>query len=132
MKYLLDTHTLLWALFSPKELSKSAREALLDSKNEICVSSISFWEISLKYNLGKLKLKGLSPEALPQWTEKSGFSVLELGAKEAATFHELPRTEHKDPFDRMLVWQSIQNKMPLVTKDASLKAYQKLGLRTLW
>ena len=132
MIYLLDTHTFLWLLFSPSKLSKRVQGIVLDQRNEIYVSSVSFWEISLKYNLGKLKFPKLKPESLPDWAEETGLEVLDLTAKEAASFYQLPKTDHKDPFDRMLIWQSIHNGATLLSKDASMKGYQKLGLRVDW
>ena len=58
MKLLLDTHTFLWAAFSPRKLSARARSALIDQENEVAVSSLSFWEVSLKFSLGKITLEG--------------------------------------------------------------------------
>lgn len=132
MIYLLDTHTFLWFLLSPKELSKKVREIILDEENEIYISVISFWEIAIKFNLGKIKLHNVELESLPVWSEKAGLVILDLRAKEAASFYQLPKSHHKDPFDRMLIWQSIQNKMTLLTKDSDLKSYEKLGLKKTW
>ena len=132
MNYLLDTHAFLWLLFSPKQLSKHAREVILNDENDVYVSTISFWEISIKCNLGKIRLPKIDPSALPSWAKKAGIAILDLKAEEAASFHSLPKKAHKDPFDRMLVWQAIQNEMMLLTKDRSLKEYQKLGLNMEW
>jgi len=55
-----------------------------------------------------------------------------ITAAEASTFHKLPRLSHKDPFDRIIIWQAIQRKMTLVSKDRDFKAYRKFGLRTFW
>ncbi len=66
MKYLLDTHTLLWVLFEDEKLSNKAKAAIKNLHNEIYVSMISYWEISLKYGLGKLTLQGITPDKLPE------------------------------------------------------------------
>jgi len=132
MKLLLDSHTFLWALMAPEKLSKKARTALEFPGNETFVSSISFWELSLKYSLGKLHLEGTTPENLPTAAEKSGFSLLTLDPEIAATFHQLPHIEHRDPFDRMLIWQAIQSELTLITKDSAIKPYTELGLKVLW
>jgi PIN domain nuclease of toxin-antitoxin system len=58
--------------------------------------------------------------------------ILPITAAEASSFHKLPRLSHKDPFDRIIIWQAIQRKMTLVSKDRDFKAYHKLGLRTFW
>ena len=62
MTYLLDTHSFLWAIFVPEKLSRSARETIRDQENEVAVSVVTFWEISLKYALGKLDLVKVKPE----------------------------------------------------------------------
>ena len=133
MRYLLDTHAVLWTLFEPENLSTSARRAIENTENEIVISVLSFWEISLKYSLGKLKLTGTEPEKLPVLAEKSGFNIAPLDAKILSTYHKLPRGEHKDPFDRMLVWFCIQEDLFLISKDGKLKAeYKASGLRCFW
>lgn len=132
MNLLMDTHSLLWAVFSPRKLSDRAREAMTDRQNEVAVSVVSFWEISLKYALGKLELVGATPEDLPPLTERMGMDVLQVLAAEAASFHRLPRLAHKDPFDRLIVWQAIQRGMHLISKDRSLEAYAPSGLKMYW
>lgn len=132
MNLLLDTHTLLWALTAPEQLGTHARKALENRENEVFVSSISLWEISLKFSLGKLTLTALDPTDLPEVIEQTGFKLIEPSTAEYAGFHHLPRTSHKDPFDRMLIWQSVQNDFYLVTKDGELDQYVAIGLKTLW
>jgi len=55
-----------------------------------------------------------------------------LSASEAATFYKLPKIGHKDPFDRLIIWQAIHNKMPLISKDKSFKDYKVSGLKLIW
>lgn len=132
MNLLLDTHTLLWALFEPGKISRSAAQKIKAQENDVSVSVISFWEISLKYALGKLELFHVNPDELPNYTEQMGIDILPLNPSEAASFHNLPRLSHKDPFDRLIIWQAIERKMSLITSDRELKAYQKYGLRIYW
>lgn len=132
MNLLLDTHSLLWAIFSPRKLSEPAREALKDRQNDVAASVVSFWEISLKYALGKLELAGASPEDLPDVTERMGVDILPLSPHEAAGFHKLPKLGHKDPFDRLIIWQAIQRGMHLVSKDRSFEDYRASGLKIFW
>jgi PIN domain nuclease of toxin-antitoxin system len=132
MNYLLDSHSFLWALFSPEKLSKSAAKEIKSPENEATVSVITFWEISLKYTLGKLELKGIGPEELPGAALEMGLSILGVGPSDAPSFHKLPRLVHKDPFDRFLIWQAIQQKMILISKDPEFKSYRKFGLKIHW
>lgn len=132
MKYLLDTHTLLWVLFEEEKLSENAKVVIKNPDNEVYVSIVSYWEISLKYALGKLELKGITPEELPKKAEEVGIETLEVSEEEASTFYKLPRLKHKDPFDRLIIWQAINREITLISKDKPAKEYQKFGLEILW
>ena len=132
MRFLLDTHSLIWSLFAPEKLSKIARNAIVDPENEVMVSVITFWEISLKYALGKFEIIGLNPEDLPVAAHKTGFDIIQVEPDEAASFHRLPRLGHKDPFDRLILWQAIQRKLTLLSADHRFQEYKENGLRVLW
>jgi PIN domain nuclease of toxin-antitoxin system len=132
MEYLLDTHSFLWAVFEPKKLSQSARTFITQPENRIVVSSITFWEISLKSALGKLELVNCLPDALPEIASRIGLELIDLEADIAASFYRLPRQPHKDPFDRMIVWLAIQKKLILISKDKTFSAYAGYGLQTAW
>lgn len=132
MNCLLDTHTFLWAAMSPERLSRHARATIRDATNDIHVSAVTFWEVSLKSALGKIALQGTTPEELPDAARHMGFTLLPLAPQDAGTFHQLPRGQHRDPFDRMLVWQSICQHLTLLSKDPDLRQYQSHGLRVLW
>ena len=132
MSFLLDTHTLLWSLFEPGRLGKKATECIQNPDTTVSVSVVSFWEISLKYSLGKLQLSNVSPEDLPSIVRQSGIDVLPVTDIHAATFHHLPRMEHKDPFDRMIIWQAISGKRILISHDSAFSDYHKLGLKVIW
>ena len=132
MRYLLDSHTFLWILFAPEKLSKKAKETIIDIESEVAVSVVSFWEISLKYVLGKLDLINITPDALPPAAEEAGIDILQMTPQDAAGFFQLPKLAHRDPFDRMIIWQAIQQRMTLVSKDRSFKDYKKQGLKIHW
>ncbi len=132
MNFLIDTHTFLWSILDPDRLGTKARDILQETDNRIFVSVISFWEISLKAALGKMSLINLLPEQLPESAHQLDFETLPLSASEAATFYKLPKIGHKDPFDRLIIWQAIQNKMPLISKDKSFKDYKVSGLTLIW
>ena len=91
-----------------------------------------FWEISLKYNLGKLELVNSVPEDLPDMAERSGFAILNIDVQDAASFHRLPKDIHKDPFDRLLIWQAIRNNLTIISKDVRFKEYRASGLNVVW
>lgn len=132
MKYLLDTHMLLWVLFSPDKLSAKLKNVFFDTKSEKFVSAISVWEISLKYKIGKIKLEKKLPSEIPDAVVSMGFNFLNLDPYTASTFYKLPRLKNKDPFDRMLAWQSISKGFCFITKDSDFADYKQYGLETIW
>ena len=132
MKYLLDTHTLLWVLFKDEELSEKARTAIQNSENEIFVSVVTFWEISLKYGIGKLELENITPEEIPFKAKEINIQTIDLTENEASTFFKLPKIKHKDPFDRLIIWQAINRNITLISKDKAMKGYENFGLKILW
>lgn len=132
MNYLLDTHAFLWAMLDHSRLSGTVSSVILNPDNEIYISVISFWEIALKFNIGKLSLQGVTPEELPLYAGKAGFEILGITPEEASTFYQLPRLKHNDPFDRLIIWQCIKNSICLVTKDNEMNNYAHYGLKTIW
>lgn len=132
MNYLLDSHTFLWAAFSPDKLSTKVRNEIRSAENQVSVSSVSFWEISLKYTLGKIELSNCTPADMPGIATQMGIEIIQLGAQETASFYQLPKVAHKDPFDRMIIWQAINQQRVLVSKDANFPEYRQFGLKVLW
>ncbi|MFT4205354.1 MAG: type II toxin-antitoxin system VapC family toxin [Chitinophagaceae bacterium] len=129
MTYLLDTHYMLWAITDTKKLSKKLKGVLANPDNRILVSAVSFWEVSLKSALGKLQLDGLTPEDLPGICTEIGFAAIPLLPEESSTYHQMKAAHHKDPFDRMLIWQAISNNYTFVSIDATVKKYVSEGLK---
>ena len=118
MKYLLDTHTLLWTIFEPDKLSTEAQETIRDRQNIICVSLISLWEISIKQSIGRLDI----PEEFYKVVRTGGFEILPLTMMQIEQYQSLP-LHHRDPFDRMLVVQAQQQKLTLITRDSEISKY---------
>ncbi len=131
MNYLLDTHYLLWAVADSCKIKKRIRDIITDPENRIIVSSISFWEVSLKFALGKLMLKGFGPEDLPQACAEMGFQVETLSAFDSCRYHQLTTQYHKDPFDKMLIWQAMSNGHTFISSDKEMENYESVGLRLL-
>ena len=131
MKYLIDTHIFLWSLFSPEKISKPIAIILKEPNHQIFVSTITFWEIALKFSLNKLELEGITPGELPEFANKMNYEFLSLNAEDASSFYLLPRISHKDPFDRMLIWQAIREKLVLISNDCKISAYEEYGLKIL-
>ena len=132
MIYLLDTHYVLWSLFEPEKITDSVRQILENDTDTKLVSGVNLWEISLKYSLGKLVLSGIEPEEILDTLLESGFTVAELEGRLLATYHKLPRKDdHRDPFDRLLIWQAISSDYTLITHDSAINQYRADGLRLL-
>lgn len=132
MNYLIDTHTLLWFLVATEKLSQPVKDILLDPDSKIFISIISLWEISLKYSIGKLKIKGKKPDEIPETTRNLGLDFLNLDPEVALSFYKMPIKSNKDPFDLMLAWQAINEKFTLLSKDKGFDAYKKTGLKRVW
>lgn len=132
MSYLVDTHVFIWSLLSPQKISRRVKGILLDAEYSKYVSTITFLEISLKFQLGKIDLKGVYPHELPAIAKESGFEFLNLSIEEVASFYKLPKFKNKDPFDRMLAWQAINKNYCLLTKDPDFISYKEYGLQIIW
>ena len=127
MKILIDTHYLLWLFTDTSKIADKIKEALLSTDNEIYYSQASLWEISIKYSIGKLTLKGIAPEEFFQEVQDSFSICKSLKNEELISSYKLPR-EHKDPFDRIIIWQAIKNGMVLLSVDSKMDYYINHGL----
>lgn len=130
MRILADTHFLIWSFTNPEKISTSIAEQLTSELNQIFFSQASLWEISIKYNSGRLVLNGMSPEELFEEIDTSHFSCLPLRNEDLISFHRLP-VEHRDPFDRIMIWQCINNGLIFLSVDGAAANYEKYGLKIL-
>lgn len=121
MKYLLDTHIVLWLAENSPKLSDAAKTIILDETNEKFVSIASCWEISIKISLNKLDLIGGTAEFF-HIIQENGFEVLNTFKEHLIVLETLP-FHHRDPFDRLLVATAIANNLILLTDDAQLLVY---------
>lgn len=128
MRILLDTCTFLWIITDADELSQTARELFVDPLNEVFFSSVSAWEISVKYALGRLPLPEPPERFIPFQRKQHEVESLPLVEKAALHLSSLPAF-HKDPFDRMLVCQAIIHGLSILTPDELIRRYPAL---TVW
>ncbi|NCO43721.1 MAG: PIN domain nuclease [Armatimonadetes bacterium CG_4_10_14_3_um_filter_66_18] len=128
MRYLLDTHTLLWFLQDASELPSSvaARIETVAAENHVSIASI--WEIAIKLSLGKLRVPYSLDEDLPRLLEQNAFRVLPLRYEHLQLLSELP-FYHRDPFDRTLVAQAQVEGLLLLSRDEAFDAY---GVQRAW
>ena len=126
--YLIDTHVFLWAISSVERLSDKARNILEDNAAEIYLSKISYWEICLKISKGKLELKRGWQTLLEEERKRNRFKWLEVEPGHCEGILSLPDF-HKDPFDRILISQSIAEGLSLISCDEKIARY---SLEVLW
>lgn len=133
MKYLIDSHVAIWMLTKPENINDQIKKILTHNESLIYLSVVSLWEISLKFGLGKLALNSANPEILKSELELvCQVKVLDIDSNDAISFYQLQSFHHKDPFDRMLIWQAIRNKMTFITDDVQIQKYTDCGLSVLW
>ncbi len=127
MRLLLDTHAFMWFVLDDPQLSKTARGLIADPANSVCVSPASFWEIAIKVSLGKLDLHVPYDEFMSRGIEGNQFEILPIETRHTGTLVALPH-HHRDPFDRLLVVQSLTEGIPLISGDTALDAYEMTRL----
>lgn len=127
-RYILDTQVFLWAHIRPEKLSKTANKILSNAENRLYLSSISVWEIGTKHILHKLKLPENPEVFIPKVIAESGYAVLPFTLEHALKQSHLPWI-HGDPFDRMLVAQSMQENIPLISSDSTIHEY---AIKAIW
>jgi len=122
MKVLLDTHIFLWFISYDSRLSINVQNIIRDPNNEIYLSIVSIWEAIIKYQLGKLPLPE-SPEIyFPKQRDRHQILNLDLDESSVAQLAKLPLL-HRDPFDRMLICQALENGLAIATVDAAIRKY---------
>jgi len=132
MKYLLDTHTFLWTIAGSDKIPPETTAKIVNPENEIHVSSISLWEIAIKTRLKKLSLGSIEIGNLIPYAKKMGMELISLTPEESISYGKLEEDSHFDPFDRMLIWQSIQRNMTMISKDGDFEKFKQHGLKLLW
>lgn len=123
MAYLLDTHLVLWASFEPQRLSSKARKLLESRKESIAFSLATIWEVAIKTSLKRADFS-VDPASLHEGLLGAGFVELALQPRHLFRVAALPWV-HRDPFDRLLVAQAIEEGLTLLSVDAALEGYGK-------
>ena len=121
MKFLVDTHILLWHLEDSPKQSETVIKELQDSSNQIFISQASLWEMSIKISLGKLKIP-VPLEDLLFHLERSAWTILPIQNKDILRLLDLPY-HHSDPFDRIIAAQCLNQDLTLITKDSIFELY---------
>jgi PIN domain nuclease of toxin-antitoxin system len=127
MKLLLDTHAIIWFVEGDTSLSFLARQAIENQNNTKYISIISFWEMMIKINLGKLVMK-IDFVTLNEYLLSKNIQVLSLELSHILHLKDLP-THHKDPFDRILIAQAMSEEMTLISIDTNFSLYD---ISLLW
>ena len=128
MKVLLDTHAFIWLDTQPEKLSKTAMEICQDTDNQLYLSMASIWEMQIKVQLGKLKLKIPLADMLTVQQQENDLNVLNIALAHIYQLQALP-FHHNDPFDRLIITQSVLENMTLISVDEKFKAYD---VSVLW
>ena len=128
MRILLDAITFLWAVTNDPDLSDDARGLFVDPENEIYLSSVSTWEIAVKYSLGMLLLPEPPVRFVPAQRKQHGIDSLSLDEEASLYLARLP-VLHRDPFDRMLVCQAVVHHLVILTPDDLINQYP---VQTRW
>jgi len=123
---LLDTHAFLWWCEDSPQLSLKAREAI--TGNDCLVSFASFWEIAIKVSLEKLRLPAKPEKYLPEQMSLNGFEQLKISFRQMMRTAALP-FHHRDPFDRLLIAQALEEEVAIVSRDPMIELY---GVMRIW
>ena len=126
---IFDTHILLWALTEDEKLPLLARDLIQDTTKYIYYSSVSIWEVAIKYMKNPAKISNISPEMLIEYLDSIRFEALPLTVEHVLMLQTLSRPDdappHNDPFDRILIAQAKSEHMTLITHDSLLSYYNE-------
>ncbi len=128
MNVLLDTHAFLWFVLDNPKLTRPAQDIIRDPQNVVLISPASYWEVAIKISLRKFSLNVPYTTFWQTTLSASGMSILPIEVRHTAELIALPY-HHKDPFDRLIVAQSLADELPLVSGDSILDVY---GVRRIW
>lgn len=122
MRLLLDTHTLLWFFMGNSQLTDQVRDLIEDTQNQKLIGVASVWEMAIKQSQNKLNLQNNAADYIEEKIKWSDFELLPIHLNHLRLLSHLP-FYHKDPFDRLLIVQSIEENIPILSKDIAFDAY---------
>lgn len=128
MRLLLDTQAFLWWVMDQPGLSRRARSAVRSPAHECLVSVATCWELAIKVSLGKVKLPAAIARFVPEQLEANGFRLLSVELAHVAQVARLP-FHHRDPFDRLLAAQALEEGLTVVSSD---RVFGRYGVRRIW
>jgi len=128
MRLLLDTHAFLWWVEDAPELSRKARSEIASPDNECLLSLASCWEMAIKLSLGKLDLATAIDRFIPEQLAANGFQPLEIDLRHVFRVASLA-FHHRDPFDRLLAAQALEDDLAIVSADP---VFRKYGVKRVW
>jgi len=128
MRILFDTHAFLWAIENDAKLSLRARQVFSHTGNEVLLSVASIWEILLKVETGKLRSVGATSSFIRTQCRKACITILPILLEHVLRLESLP-VHHRDPFDRIILAQALEERIPIVSVDAKFRQYP---VEVLW
>lgn len=128
MRFLLDTHSLLWFLAGDTQLTGKARRVIENPEYEILASTASLWEVAIKHSLGKLPLAEPFEELFPHHLALNSIALLTIHLDHVTRVSSLP-FYHRDPFDRLLIAQALVEEIPILSGD---EAFDDYGVERIW
>ena len=127
MKLLLDAHTFLWFVWADAQLSNPAKTLIVDATNQKFISPATYWEIAIKVSIGKLDLGEPYRAFMRREIARNNVDILPVSVDHAAAVSVLP-LHHRDPFDRILIAQSMVEEVPIISGDTAFDAYPVIRL----
>ena len=128
MKYLIDTHTLIWIVTNNHRLSDNAKSLYLNSENEIFVSMVSIWELAIKISLRKMSIQKTLKDFINEDIMDNDIKILNINTHHICNLENLP-FYHRDPFDRLIITQSVSESIPVISSD---KIFDLYPIRRIW
>lgn len=122
MRFLIDTHTLLWIVDDDPKLSDKAKKIFLNNNNDIFVSIASIWEMVIKISLKRLEIPGTLSEFVKEHIRGSKIEIMSIDLNHLYQLENLPFI-HRDPFDRIIIAQAIIENIPVISKDEVFDGY---------
>ena len=128
MRYLLDTHSLIWFIGGDLQLSVHARQLMDDEGNELFISIGSLWEMAIKFSIGKLNLAQPFEKLFPEQLDNNSIEILDITVDHLKAVCYLP-FHHRDPFDRLIIAQAQVERLPIISVDTVFDDY---GVKREW